>query len=440
MVKLILGHSNKIKVKSLIMKRYLLLIFLIFSLFSCKQKIQDNKSAGKINLIEFGQVDSLYSEILEESRKIWIYIPESYSAKDKNKKYPVLYLLDGDSHFYSVSSMIRQLSSLNGNTVLPEMIVVAILNTDRSRDLTPTHVDIDFFTGDSIQYNSGGGGKFLSFMEDELIPYIEKTYPAASFRTLVGHSFGGLSVINSLISKKHLFDNYIAIDPSLWWDNQAFLNFSDSILSNQNFENKSLYVAVANTMNEGMDIQSVRNDTSINSVHIRSILKFVHSMEMKKSGLNFSWKYYNDDDHGSVPLIAEYDGLRYLFRWHPFKGFNQIINSASEMTPEELLELPKAHFEEVSRHFGFEVLPAENLINGIGYFLLSEKMPEKALFFFDLNIKNFPNSSNVYDSRGDCYLAEKDTIKALEYFYKAMEREDLDTYRDKIKKLEQKIK
>lgn len=415
------------------MKKYLFLLLIVFSLINCKQKTRDNDNVKKPDAIEFGQIDSLYSAILEESRKIWVHIPESFSAKDKNTKYPVLYLLDGDGHYYSVSGMIRQLSVVNGNTILPEMIVVAIPNTNRSRDLTPTHVDIDFFTGDSISYDSGGGDKFLNFIENELVPYIEKNYPASSYRTYVGHSFGGLSVINALISKPYLFNNFIAIDPSLWWENMAFKNYADSILKIDNFEDKALYVAIANTMEDGMDIQNVQNDTTENTAHIRSILSFVKSLENDKTNnLDFKWKYYNDDNHGSVPMIAEYDGLRYIYRWHNFKGINQIINSASEMTAEELIELPKAHFVEVSKHFGFEVLPVEELINGIGYYLLGEKMPEKATVFFDLNIKNYPNSSNVYDSRGDCYLAEKDSLKALEFFNKALKLEDLEIYRDKI--------
>ncbi|MGK0453914.1 MAG: putative alpha/beta superfamily hydrolase [Paraglaciecola sp.] len=96
------------------------------------------------------------------------------------------------------------------------MIIIAIPNTNRARDLTPTRVDIDFFTGDSIQYANGGGNKFLDFMEEELIPHIEKTHPASVYRTFVGHSFGGLSVINALINKPHLFNNCVAIDASLW--------------------------------------------------------------------------------------------------------------------------------------------------------------------------------------------------------------------------------
>jgi len=420
------------------MRKYLFLILIVFSLINCKQSTLDNSNVKKTDVIEFGQVDSLYSSILEESRKIWVYLPESFLRLSGNKKYPVLYLLDGDGHYFSVSGMIRQLSAI---TILPEMIIVAIPNTNRNRDLTPTHVDIDFFTGDSIAYESGGGDKFLDFIENELVTHIEKKYPANSYRTYVGHSFGGLSVINALIKKPNLFNNYIAIDPSLWWDNLAFKNYADSIIKTDDFKGKALYVAIANTMNEGMDIENVANDTTKNTAHIRSILSFVESLErVKSNNLDFRWKYYNDDNHGSVPMIAEYDGLRYLFRWHNFKGLNKIINSASEMSAEELIYLPIEHFKEVSKHFGFEVLPDQELINAIGYYLLTEKMPVKASVFFDLNIKNYPNSSNVYDSRGDCYLATSDSLKALEFFNKALNIEDLEIYRNKIEELEKNIK
>jgi predicted alpha/beta superfamily hydrolase len=193
------------------MKNYLLLIAITFSLINCQQKENSVDTEVPTNQIVIGQIDSVYSDILGESRKIWVHIPESARNNDSSEiKYPVLYLLDGPGHFYSVTGMIRQLSTSNGNSIVPEMIIVAIPNTDRGRDLTPTHVDIDFFSGDSIQYSSGGGDKFLDFMEDELIPHIERTYPTARHKTFVGHSFGGLSVINALITRPQLFDNYIA--------------------------------------------------------------------------------------------------------------------------------------------------------------------------------------------------------------------------------------
>ncbi|MEQ8425505.1 MAG: alpha/beta hydrolase-fold protein, partial [Cyclobacteriaceae bacterium] len=351
-----------------------------------------NKTASgesQSNQIIFGHIDSVYSNVLSESRKIWIHIPESAKNNTSDEtKYPVLYLLDGPGHFYSVTGMIKQLSTTNGNTIVPEMIVVAIPNTNRSRDLTPTHVDFDFFTRDSIQYASGGGNKFLDFVEDELIPHIEATYPASSYRTFVGHSFGGLSVINALISRPHVFNNYVAIDPSLWWDDQAFLHVADSVLSVNNFDGKALYVGVANTMSEGMDISRVSEDTTRSTAHIRSILQFVTSLEkMKDNQLLFGWKYYEGDSHGSVPLITEYDALRFLFPWYSITGLNRFFDPDSKATTAELMEHINSHYENISTHFGYKVIPPEQSINSLGYGFKNNKMLDKAKALFEMNIK-----------------------------------------------------
>jgi len=88
---------------------------------------------------QLGKTDTLYSKILGEARHIRIYLPSSYGdTYFYPRRYPVLYLLDGDSHFNSVSSMIQLLSESRGPMDFPELIVVAIPNTDRNRDLTPT--------------------------------------------------------------------------------------------------------------------------------------------------------------------------------------------------------------------------------------------------------------------------------------------------------------
>ncbi|MNK55562.1 putative esterase [compost metagenome] len=113
-----------------------LILSVLTSLISlCALAQSDNK-------VIIGTIDSIQSKMLNERRKIWVYVPNSWSP-DSKQRYPVLYLLDGDAHFYSVVGMIQQLSQVNGNTICPEMIVVGIPNTDRTRDLTPTHVDSD---------------------------------------------------------------------------------------------------------------------------------------------------------------------------------------------------------------------------------------------------------------------------------------------------------
>ena len=396
-----------------------------------------NKSDSELsndNQIIIGHIDSLKSDILGETRKIWVHLPMNYQ---EGKKYPVLYVLDGNGHFHSVTGLIKQLST-NGTLVLPEMIVIAIPNTNRSRDLIPTHADVDYRTGNKLQYDSGGGTAFLDFIEDELIPYVDRTYPTTSYRTYVGHSFGGLSVIHALTTRSHLFNNYLAIDPSFWWDNMAYLETVDSLLSVHDYTNKGLFVGMANTMIGGQNYATVEKDTLGTSAHIRSILKFSKSLEKKDNGLNFEWKYYPQDSHFSVPLITEYDGLRFLFDWYDFKEMFE-LGRADLYTADEALEVVKSHYENVSQKMGYEIKPAEWLINRLGNYYMRDKKLDLAAALFDLNIANFPNSNNVYDSRGDCYLAAGDSLKALEFFRKALETGDNNYTQPKIDMLKEKL-
>ncbi len=348
------------------MKKLLLFLVIPICLFNCETKKSLEVQTKKENQIVIGQIDTIYSDILKENRKIWVHVPKN--VKNNQSKYPVLYLLDGDSHFHSVTGMIKQLST-DGNTISPEMVVVGITNTDRTRDLTPTHINEMY--GDTIfPKTSGGGKRFLSFIDKELMPYIEKEYPVTSYKTFVGHSLGGLTVIDALIERPNLFNNYVAIDPSLWWDNQKLLKRASKILSSKIYEGKTLYLGVANTMDKGMTINKVENDTTENTEHIRSILKFAKATEsIKNNGLLFDWKYYENDDHGSVPLIAEYDAIRFLFPWYKIKyqEMMPLLDSNSNTLIEDLLNWINTHYKNVSSHFGYEVLPDKSLINNIGY-------------------------------------------------------------------------
>ena len=173
-------------------------------------------TAQQTNPVVIGAIDTLHSQILNEQRIIWIHVPTS--AQSVKKKYPVVYLLDGDWNFTSVVGMIDLLSSVNGNNFWPEMIVVGILNTDRKRDLTPTHVASRLWIDDDFARSFGGGEAFMSFIEKELIPHIDSLYPTNPYRMLIGHSLGGLTVINALVHHNNLFNSYVAIEPSMWWD------------------------------------------------------------------------------------------------------------------------------------------------------------------------------------------------------------------------------
>ena len=403
------------------MKQLLVLLLTALILVSCQNKeAAKNTEPGNSNLI-IGKTDSLRSEILDETRNIWVHVPdEAAGAIFGQTSYPVLYLLDGPGHFHAVTGMLK---NLGDNGIVPRMVVVGIPNTDRTRDLTPTHLDVMF--GDSaFARTSGGGAKFMDFVEKELIPYVEGKYPVTSYRTFVGHSFGGLSAVYSLLSRPHLFSNYVAIDPSLWWDDWRMVQWADSIFKDESMRGKALYIGVANTMEQGMEIDRVLRDTARSSNHIRSILTFINQAETEKSsGLNFGWKYYADDDHGSVPLITEYDAFRFLFPWYRLKGMNEFYQEDAEKTVQELITKLDDHYSRISEHFGYQVLPPESEVNSLGYNLLNANS-DMAKAMFELNIKNYPGSANVYDSMGDYQLSQSDTLQAVEYFRKALELGD----------------
>ncbi len=386
---------------------------IVLALSSCKPE-ETNELLDVNSQIVIGEIDSLDSDILDETRGLWVYLPSgAENPENFDTKYPVMYLLDGSSHFHSVTGLIRQLSTVNGNTVSPEMIVVGIPNTDRFRDLTPTHVD----------GTSGGGEKFLDFVEMELIPYIETRYPANNYRTFVGHSLGGLMVISALINRPHLFENYVAIDPSLWWDDQVILNEAERALAEIDLSGKSLYLAVANTMIEGRNIDEVVEDIDDeSSMHIRSLLQFAEFAETNSdSALNFDWKYYPNNSHGSVPIIAGYDAIFFLFHWYELKGLIRFVTPDTTATPEELIDHITSHYENVSDRLGYVVHFPEQFANQQGYAFLANGQPEMAHALFTLNIENYPRSANVYDSMGDYYVAQSDIENAIEHFTRAVE-------------------
>ena len=389
------------------------------------------------NKIVIGKVDSVYSTILKEQRKVWVYVPNMNTGmQSASQRYPVVYLLDGEGHFQSVVGMIQQLSQVNGNTVVPEMIVVGIPNTDRTRDLTPTHIVSDPPMMDSnSSKTSGGGENFVSFIEKELMQHIDSAYSTEPYRVLVGHSFGGLTVMNVLTNHTKLFNAYIAIDPSMWYDKERFLDATEKKLLEKKYDSIRLFVGIANTMPEGMTIDKLKKDTTTDTRHIRSILaldKFLKANS--QNGLKYASKYYGDDDHSSVPLISEYDGLRFIFDYYRMKLTGKDFTDSSD----EIVTKYKNHYDIMSKEMGFKVLPPELFMNALGYDAMNRKQYAKAAAFFEMNIVNYPGSSNVYDSYGDLFAAKKDTLNAIANYKKALAIQDNDDTKQKLNALEGK--
>ncbi len=379
--------------------------------------------------IIIGKSDSIYSKILHENRKMWVHVPGNDSPDGifAPQHYPVVYLLDGwEQNFSMLTSVIELLSGGGGNLAFPKMIVVGIPNTNRTRDLTPTHVTALPMMDSAEASTSGGGEQFISFIQKELIPHIDSVYPTAPYRIFIGHSLGGLMTLYTLIHYTNLFNAYVAIDPSTFWDDKIVLNQMKDALQKKRFENHSLFLAAANTMNSGFD-------TSIIGPIMRCNFQLGDYLKTyTNSKLTSFYKYYPDYDHGSVPVPAEYDALRSVFNFYnlnfPFAEFFK-----SSYKGDTLLS---AHYDNISRRMGYKVSPPEQFVNGLGYQLMSMHQFDRAFYFFAMNIKNYPGSFNAYDSMGDLYNTEGDKQKAIEYYKKTLELRDWPDTKEKLEKLQ----
>jgi len=410
------------------MKRLSVLILLLYSFATRSQTPPDNT-------IRIGQTAEFFSKTLQEKRRLLIYLPGSYyDTYFYKRRYPVVYLMDGDSHFFSVASMIKQMSEDGGGLLFPEIIVVAIPNTDRHRDLTPTRDTTKPRMARDSNTHSGGGEKFLSFLSDDLIPHIDSLYPTTPYRVFIGHSLGGLMAVHTLIHHPQLFSGYLAIDPSIWYNKALLLRQSREVLPAADLRGRSLFIAGANNLQNGLDTTTVMNDSSSDfGQHMRGIFNMRNTL-MATAGRNhlaLGWKYYPEYNHNSVPLVAEYDGLRSIFDFYrldfPHETFEDPGFKADTLLPN--------HYAEISRRMGYTVSPPEVFVNSIGYNLMQHHQLDRAFFYFNMNIQNYPNSFNVYDSMGDLYLAKGDKTKAIESFTKSLSLRETPETRKKLEKL-----
>jgi uncharacterized protein len=410
------------------MKTFCLISIVAIFLLLYTNGLQAQTTHTKLDQVVIGSKETIHSKILNEQREIWVYVPSSASDTIYSKQvYPVVYLLDGDSHFASVVGMIQQLSSAYA---CPEMIVVGIPNTDRMRDLTPTHLDsfqfLDFVDSISAK-TSGGGENFISFIEKELMPHIDSLYPTAPYLMFIGHSLGGLTIMNTLIHHPDLFKAYIAIDPCMWWDNQKLLKEAKEVLAKNNYSGISLFLGIPNTMKAGMDTIKVKKDTTNRTEQIRSVFELRNYINSNKQNqLIFAYKYYNNDNHTSIPLIAEYDALRFIFDCYHFDYFSDDYKNLENL------------YENKSKHLGYKVKTPESTVNSLAYTFLYFKHFEEAIYLFKLNVSNYPNSWNVYDAMGDFYDAKGDKTNAIDNYKKALSIKEVPDTRKKLEKLQGK--
>lgn len=204
----------------------------------CAQTNPQVKPAAE-KIFALGVIEQFFSTGLNETRTLNIYLPEGFHP---DSAYPVIYLLDGsaDEDFIHVAGLL-QFATFSWVNMLPKSILVGIANVDRRRDFTfPTTISKDkkdFPT-------TGSSAKFISFIEKELQPFVEKKYKTTNAKMLIGQSLGGLLATEILFRQPSLFNSYVIVSPSLWWDNESLLKLKPALLNENYATQTKIYIGV----------------------------------------------------------------------------------------------------------------------------------------------------------------------------------------------------
>ena len=184
---------------------------------------------------------TVVSQALGEPRLINVHTPPGYDTTG-SVRYPVLYMPDGglDEDFPHIVATVDSLIALGA---IRPVIVVGVPNTQRRRDLTgPTRVASD----SAIAPHVGGSAEFRAFFAGELIPLVEARYRSTDERAIVGESLAGLFIVETFLLDPALFDHYVALDPSLWWNGGALVDSAQAHLAAFDDAPRTLFLATSN--------------------------------------------------------------------------------------------------------------------------------------------------------------------------------------------------
>ena len=357
-----------------------------------------------------GERLKLHSKVLGEDREVFVSVPVSYNRGAQ--KYPVLYLTDAPINFDQARTSAAYLAR---NGFIPELIIVGVVNNDRTRDLYATKADFKL-PGRTIPFpNSGKADQFLEFWEKELIPWVESTYRTAPLRVLAGQSAGGNFALHTMRVKPDLFQGIIAASPWLGWDDAAELQQLVPFVQGTAVKARALFVSYADELPE----MKANVETLVSALRAH-----------KDASLRWDLATYPRENHDSTGLRSYYDALRMVFDGWSFPRDPQTNFLAGSFDD------VKAHYARFGQRFGYTQLPPEFVVNDLGYQLLQTKRLDESLAAFRYNTDTYPQSANVWDSLADALeqagkirdalascrkavsLAEADGDPALETFRK----------------------
>ncbi len=334
----------------------------------------------------------LESATLSQERELQVLLPENYQAHAQ-ASYPVIYLIDGDYNFTGVAGMLDLLA--NKGQLIPDVILVGI--ADKGTKTYHKHTTPDGFGSPSDEKTTGQASKFLTFLTDEVKPYIEKNYRAAKHSTLVGQSMGGLFVLNSLIDSPTSFTNYVAISPSVWLADNGIVKKAKEKLKVTKESHVSLFLSLA-------------DETHMGVYDFLNLLDFT-----QPENLDWSFKHYPDENHNSIGLIALRDSLKNIFHsWYLTEKELAKLGSAKDIV---------AYYKQLMDEQGFDqVLPSTSIKAAVRYHY-RQKQIETLPTFIEFACKELPKSKRAFIAMQASYAGHFDSPKSALSLLKNVEVE-----------------
>ena len=352
-----------------------IVILLVSLCLSFTAQAQDE--TGKVSI---GQTRTLKSEVLDETRNLKVWLPESYA--NSGATYPVMYLLDAEMtmRFAKAAATVAEL----GEGKIPEMIVVGIDNTNRNRDVFPGQ--------DGAK---SGADDFLTFLTGELFPQVDTAFRTTNYRILTGHSNSALFVIYALLKQPESFNAYFAISPMLGWRKPEMLGLARQSLTSFPNRNTFLYIEYGE-----QDYDRV----------IKVVPEFV---EILQEVAPMALKYRVDvlPGEGHVPYTSYRDALLALF-------------PDFQMKEENLARGIKAideHYRELTQRYGFKIeTPVEPMVE-FGELMLEKNDQETAIEALEVAATRYPESVPSYYRLGQAYEAADRLPEALVAYKRLLE-------------------
>ncbi|MBV1911400.1 MAG: hypothetical protein KUG78_19060 [Kangiellaceae bacterium] len=240
--------------------------------------------------LTYGHSDTIESKIMNQQRRYMVSLPERYYAETFS--YPTLYVIDGDFQFHHVANTAKHLARMGK---IPQIIVVGIANQGPK----------DYLFSNTWQLESekeyGGIDLFNQYLKSELLPKIDQTFRTNSQKAIAGYSLGGLFVMNSYVDPSTPFNAFLAMSPSVWFDDYSFNNRLKNHLEKASESppasstSKPLFISLASE--QGMGVED--------------LVKTLEKNNNDKIS-NWQYKHYPNETHYTTALPALNDGLQFL--------------------------------------------------------------------------------------------------------------------------------